>query len=66
MKLLFPAALAALALAAAPAAAQTRDDLRGPTGQQRVKLPPGVRGATGGPMHPRPHHRMVRHHRRRR
>ena len=45
MKLWLPAMLALLA---APLAAQTRNDLRGPTGHQSIRLPPGVKGATGG------------------
>ncbi len=65
MKLWLSAALAILAASAA--AAQTRDDLRGPTGHQSVKLPPGVKGATGGqsrsgasgPVRVR-HHRQMR------
>lgn len=50
---LLPLAMLGLALAV-PAGAQMRGDLRGPTGQQRVKLPPGVEGTTGGPLHARP------------
>ena len=56
-------ALAVLAmLAAAPADAQTRADLRGPTGHQRVKLPPGTEGATGGQSRPRQRCRTVIRH----
>lgn len=59
MNLWLPAALAILAASAAPA--QTRDDLRGPTGQQSVKLPPGVKGAIGGQGHAGPPARVRMH-----
>ena len=52
MKVLLSAALAAMFVV--PAVAQMRGDLRGPSGQQRGKLPPGVEGTTGGPLHARP------------
>ncbi len=66
MKITVTLAALVLGIAVTPAAAQTRSDLRGPTGQQRVKLPPGVEGATGGGQaRSRTRCRVViRHHRR--